>query len=315
MIAYEDVLKVKERCKIDLMSIGVRAVTLKTGQRVTRPNVVGVGVGRKLVRGRETEELSVAVSVIKKLPETSLRREEIIPKEIEGIKTDVIETGVIYAPLTPIGRRTRMRPAKGGCSIGHYNITAGTFGCLVRRYGEELILSNNHVLANENKGLTGDPILQPGPYDSGTSGDKIAELSTFVHISFDYGANKVDAALARPIDRRDVSLEIIGIGSPAGTAKAVLDIPVIKSGRTTGVTRGRIIRTDYTARVEYSGGRTALFENQVVTWRISEGGDSGSVVLVDDETPRVCGLLFAGSEYVTVINRIEDVFSALGVSL
>ena len=75
MIAYEDVLKVKERHKIDLMSIGVRAVTLKTGQRVTRPNVVGVGVGRKLVRGRETEELSVAVSVIKKLLETSLRRD------------------------------------------------------------------------------------------------------------------------------------------------------------------------------------------------------------------------------------------------
>jgi len=74
MIAYEDVLKVKERHKIDLMSIGV-AVTLKTGQRVTRPNVVGVGVGRKLVRGRETKELSVAVSVIKKLLETSLRRD------------------------------------------------------------------------------------------------------------------------------------------------------------------------------------------------------------------------------------------------
>ena len=315
MIAYEDVLKVKERHKIDLMSIGVRAVTLKTGQRVTRPNVVGVGVGRKLVRGRETEELSIAISVIKKLPERSLKREEIIPKEIEGIKTDVIETGVIYAPLTPIGRRTRMRPARGGCSIGHYNITAGTFGCLVRRYGEELILSNNHVLANENRGLTGDPILQPGPHDGGTSGDKIAELSSFVRIAFDYGANKVDAALARPTDRRDVSPEIIGIGSPTGTAKAVLDMPVIKSGRTTGVTRGRIIRTDYTARVEYSGGRTALFENQFVTWRISEGGDSGSVVLVDDGTRRVCGLLFAGSEYVTVINRIEDVFSLLGVSL
>jgi hypothetical protein len=315
MVAYEDVLKVKERYKVNLMSVGVREVTLKTGQRVTRPNVVGVGVGRKLVRRKEKEELSIVVSVIKKLPEASLRREEIIPKEIEGIKTDIIETGVIYAPLTPIGRRTRIRPARGGCSIGHYNITAGTFGCLVRRYEEEFILSNNHVLANENKGLTGDPILQPGPYDGGTSGDKIAELSAFVPISFDYGANKVDAALARPIDRRDVSSEIIGVGTPTGTVKATLDMPVIKSGRTTGITRGRIILTDYTARVEYSEGKSALFENQLVTWRMSEGGDSGSAVLIDDGTRRVCGLLFAGSEYVTVINRIEDVLSLLGISL
>ncbi len=315
MIAYEDPLRVKERYKIELMSVGVSTVTLKTGQRVTRPNVVGVGVGRKFVRGKETDELSIAVSVIKKLPEASLRMEEIIPKEIEGIKTDVIETGIIYAPLTPFGRRMRMRPAKGGCSIGHYNITAGTFGCLARRKGEEFILSNNHVLANEKKGSTGDPILQPGPYDGGTSGDKIAEIDTFVPISLDYGANRVDAALAKPMDKRDVSSEIIGIGNPAGAVKAVLDMPVIKIGRTTGVTRGRIIRTDYAARVEYSGGRTALFENQVVTWRMSEGGDSGSVVLVDNGTRRVCGLLFAGSEYVAVINRIEDVFNALGVSL
>lgn len=208
-----------------------------------------------------------------------------------------------------------MRPAKGGCSIGHYNITAGTLGCLTRRGDEELILSNNHVLANENKGSIGDLILQPGPYDGGTSGDKIAELSTFIQISFDYGTNKVDAALARPIDRRDVSSDIIDIGSPAGTVKAELDKPVIKSGRTTGLTRGHIIRTDYTARVEYSGGRSAIFENQLLTWKMSNGGDSGSVVLVDDGTRKVCGLLFAGSEYVTVINRIEDVLSALGISL
>lgn len=314
-VSYEDALKVKEKYKMDLMSIGTTTVTLETGQRMTRPNVVGVGVGRKLVRGKETEELSIAVSVIKKLPAMSLRKEEIIPREIEGIKTDVIETGVIRAPLTPVGMGRRIRPAKGGCSIGHYNISAGTFGCLVWKGNEEFILSNNHVLANENKGVTGDAILQPGSYDGGTFGDKIAELSTFVVISFDYGTNKVDAALARPVERRDVSSEITGIGSPRDTVKATLDIPVIKSGRTTGVTRERIRRTDYTVRVEYSGGRTALFENQLATWRMSEGGDSGSVVLVDDGTCRICGLLFAGSEYVTVINKIEDVLSALNASI
>jgi hypothetical protein len=46
---------------------------------------------------------------------------------------------------------------------------------------------------------------------------------------------------------------------------------------------------------------------------MSQGGDSGSAVL-DDER-RLVGLLFAGSETTTVVNRIEHVFSALGVTL
>jgi hypothetical protein len=46
---------------------------------------------------------------------------------------------------------------------------------------------------------------------------------------------------------------------------------------------------------------------------MSQGGDSGSAVL--DDNNRLTGLLFAGSESTTIINRIENVFSALGVSL
>lgn len=46
---------------------------------------------------------------------------------------------------------------------------------------------------------------------------------------------------------------------------------------------------------------------------MSQGGDSGSAVL--DENNRLVGLLFAGSDNSTIINRIEHVFSALDVSL
>jgi hypothetical protein len=45
---------------------------------------------------------------------------------------------------------------------------------------------------------------------------------------------------------------------------------------------------------------------------MSQGGDSGSAIL--DTQNRLIGLLFAGSENSTIINRIEHVFSALGVS-
>jgi hypothetical protein len=46
---------------------------------------------------------------------------------------------------------------------------------------------------------------------------------------------------------------------------------------------------------------------------MSQGGDSGSAVL--DGEKRLVGLLFAGSDNSTIINRIEHVFSALGLSL
>ena len=46
---------------------------------------------------------------------------------------------------------------------------------------------------------------------------------------------------------------------------------------------------------------------------MSQGGDSGSAVL--DEQNRLTGLLFAGSEQSTIINRIENVFDALDLTL
>lgn len=305
MFTYDDVSSVKRRYERELLG---------------RRNIRGVGIGYKMIAGRTTGELSVVVLATRKVrPISALSSYDAVPVTLEGIKTDVLETGVIRVPptlVTPI-RQSPIRPAQGGCSIGHYRITAGTFGCLTKRGYETLILSNNHVLADEDRGRRGDPILQPGPSDGGRLPEhKIAELENFIPISFGRGVNRVDAAVARPVSLADVTNSIIGIGVPRGTVRAGLGTPVVKSGRTTGITRGYITIVDATLDIEYSRG-TARFEHQliVVSPGFSRGGDSGSVVLIEDGTLRVCGLLFAGSEYVTVINRIEDVFSALGVSL
>lgn len=304
MFSYREVFDVKRRYERELLGKG---------------NVLGVGIGYKMTGGRAMRELSTVVLVSRKIrPFSMLASYNAVPSTLEGITTDVLETGVIRVPPTPVApmRQTPIRPAPGGCSIGHYAITAGTFGCLVRKGYETFILSNNHVLADENRGARGDDICQPGPYDGGRLPEhKIAELESFGTISF-AGINKVDAAIARPMRLADVSDNIIGIGVPQGTVRADLGMPVIKSGRTTGVTRGYITIIDATINVEYRGG-TARFENQliVVAPGFSRGGDSGSVVLIDDGTRKACGLLFAGSEYVTVINQIEDVLSALGISL
>ncbi len=59
------------------------------------PNVVGVGVGPKLVQGKPTDVMAIKVYVRQKVAPEQLTPEECVPKEIEGIPTDV----EIQAPL------------------------------------------------------------------------------------------------------------------------------------------------------------------------------------------------------------------------
>ena len=70
---------------------------------------------------------------------------------------------------------------------------------------------------------------------------------------------------------------------------------------------------DVSANVQYGPGRLARFTDQLMAGPMSQGGDSGSAVL--DSNNRLVGLLFAGSENSTIINRIEHVFSELRLTL
>ncbi|MDD1652256.1 MAG: S1 family peptidase [Methanomicrobiales archaeon] len=314
---------------------------------LAREHVVAAGIGYKTVGGKRTGDLSIVCSVVKKVPESQLAADDLVPSQVRGIPTDVVETGVLRALQE---RTDRWRPAPGGVSIGHPAITAGTLGCQVRKNGETLILSNNHVLAAENAASPGDPILQPGPYDGGKDpDDRIAVLEDFVPIRFlstepsdcavartlavlanglayltgsrtrllavrlQEEENRVDAALARPVIPADVSAEILELGTIRAIGSAGLGTKVRKSGRTTGLTSDEILQVDVTADITYGAGRTARFTDQIMAGAMSSGGDSGSAVL--DEDNNLVGLLFAGSESTTVINPIGHVVDALGIGL
>src|SRR5207244_1147670 len=153
-----------------------------------RANVVGIAIGNKMIRGRETDERCIVVFVEAKRPEGQLRHRDVVPKAFGSIRTDIVETGRFHAlrseQAIDLERTKRIRPAPGGGSTGQVEIPAGTLGVLARRNGRPVILSNNHVLANQNAGRVGDPILQPGPADGGRLQDTIARLVDFVPIQF-----------------------------------------------------------------------------------------------------------------------------------
>ena len=308
-----------------------------------RANVVGLAVGNKWVRGAATEEACLLVFVEQKRPARDLRARDIVPKSIGGVRTDVVETGrfrALQIAQSMDGNRTRrVRPAMGGVSLGHFRITAGTFGTLAQRNGQTVILSNNHVLANANEAKVGDPILQPGPADGGRLQDTIARLADFVPIEFTersvgsggrllerllspvlrifgFGVrrlpsgatNRVDAAIAVPLEPSFVEPGDLGIGRVTGTIEARIGMRVRKSGRTTGVTEGRVTGVDAVVEVDY-GGKSAIFRGQIVSDVLSRGGDSGSLVV--DDQGRAVGLLFAGGLTTTLINPIGAVSELL----
>ena len=315
-----------------------------------KANVVGVGIGYKEKGGQKTDQLGLTVMVRQKVPQQQLKARDVVPPEIDGVGTDVKTVGEIRALNQ--APTDRWRPAPGGVSIGHFGITAGTLGVVVRdaSTNERLILSNNHVLANSNDAALGDAILQPGPYDGGVlAADTIAHLERFIPVRFtqeppecpittsiagignllaralgshhrllavrlQQQPNQVDAALAKPVSPDVVSDEIVSIGQVAGTREAELGLQVRKSGRTTGHTTGTIELLDATVSVSFGTGRTAVFEGQLVSTAMSQGGDSGSL-LVDAGQNLAVGLLFAGSDQTTIYNPIGAVTSALNISL
>ncbi len=150
-----------------------------------KQNVVGVAVGYKESEGVTTDEVAVVVLVEEKKPLAALSAQDAIPKEIDGMKTDVVEVGYLRAQQSA---RDRYRPIiPSGVSIGHYKVTAGTLGTIVKdkTSGELFLLSNNHVLANSNDALVNDPILQPAAMDSGQNpADVVAKLERFIKLRF-----------------------------------------------------------------------------------------------------------------------------------
>ena len=134
--------------------------------------------------------------------------------------------------------------------IGQGFIVIGTLGCFVRLPGNKVaLLSNNHVVAGENRGKKGqDRILQPGSAVH-TPDEQIAVLSNFVRLrTSPLGAtpkkgnvnfNIVDAGVAEIDTGVAVSQAFLpsrGMVAPHNTASAAIGDRVFKVGRTTGLT-------------------------------------------------------------------------------
>lgn len=203
---------------------------------------------------------------------------------------------------------------------------SGTLGSLVKDdSGRMYVLSNNHVLARSDHASVGDTIVQPGLIDNNCTpnGDgpgtvPVAALTTWLPLHS--AQTNVDAALAQiashTVDTSGNILELgtrlsdgslaaapPGISSTSGKGEAAtLQLQVAKSGRTTGLTCGKVSALDLDIAVDYyldcaetKPYLTKRFTRQIAVSgnRFSDAGDSGAL-MVDSANAEPVGLFFAG---------------------
>lgn len=256
--------------------------------------------------------------------------------------------GTATVTLRPQQQNAQNSPVDLGTSGGNVNDTnngfccGGTLGSLVTRNGINYILSNNHVLAKSDSGITGsgstpgDPISQPGTIDSPTTctttgTSTVANLSEFFNLETG-PTPKVDAALAQIVNGQvDTAGNILLLGAtqtngtpdpgaPHGGigVAATVGQAVAKSGRTTGLTCSTVLATNISANVDYfrhcgdtTKAFTASYTNLVSVsgGSFSASGDSGSLI-VTQSTADPVALLFGGSDVDTVGNPVSDVLAA-----
>lgn len=290
----------------------------------SKKNVVGIGTGYRFDGDKPSKDLAILVFVSKKEHTDRLRKKDIIPSVIDGFHTDVvgnvghlrIQTDILSQSLAVHSKRER--PIMAGTSISHLYITAGTLGgYFLDKDNDVVLLSNQHVIAGElMKGpfgkapKKGNVTIQPGTFDGGTINDTFAHLKTWVPLK--KKDNLEDSAIAKIDDVSQIINEIKDLGKINNFGKAKIGMKVQKVGRSTGHTKGRIISVNTSVCVDY-GGITRCFNNCIVTTHMSEGGDSGSILL--DDSMNAVGLLFAGSETVSIYNPISYPVKTYGLKI
>ena len=313
------------------------------------PGVHGIAVGYKYRNGQRTDELAILVSLFKKRPIQEIPEGEIIPAEIEGVKTDVREAEMPqycddsnrYRPLRGGSKlrhtRTTVEHPAPGTTTTHQQFYDGTLGFMAksRRTGKFVALTNCHVVAGCDPPATAVNRRIGQPDDDSDCSCCSKCWATVV--------GTVIAAKNQPLNP-EVDVALIELDKCVDPSPQVQDLGPIHGSLTTaqldslGMTQGAVsvrgyrtgeVRHGVVREAHYSGGimcnppdnGPGVPHNFVNVMRIENPpgstdlfalkGDSGSVVV--DGAGKVVGLLF-GLGPVSGVNsyfvcRIDNILS------
>ena len=130
----------------------IRDVKARARQRLLAiPGVHCVAIGPKIVAGQLTAEPVIVVFVTKKKPSAEISPAEVIPAEIEGIKTDVVEEELPQLLAGGLPDEQQYPVLVGGIQIqaGNKLIGKGTLGCIAKTNDPNpkvVAITNQHVV-------------------------------------------------------------------------------------------------------------------------------------------------------------------------
>ena len=272
-----------------------------------------VAVGLKETNNLATDAVVFRVYVDEKKPATALAADQIIPRNVEGVPTDV----VLEPTPKLIDDTDEYRPLLGGIQIGNDSSSSiGTLGCIARRNSDGTIvaLSCHHVMM-ANHAQIGEKIGQPEiSCCCCCKGHIIGEVVNAADTPL------VDAAIAKITGKPGFMNEIVDVGLVLGSAtlnaggSTVLpNDKVRKRGRTTGLTSGTVLTPLKTV-----GGKLQQIELKPDPQfpKFAYKGDSGSVVV--DENNVVVGLLWSidkATETLGYANLITNVTATMAITI
>src|SRR5438445_2509143 len=294
MMTFDDLKKVQSTFEAELFD---------------HPGVHGVGIGYKTTANVQTDQLAIIVLVDAKLDRSVLNEAELIPAQVGGVPTDVVQyarhvnaIGVMdqRSPAAATINNGRYRPLIGGSAIsvspptrtlppGQYEY--GTLGGFASTGSNSVLqfsvgVSCNHVL--------GDVIAPKRWVQQPYGSENVSEVNYSV---FD-APNGVDAAgFSGLVAGEAYSNDVLNLGAVAGSyilQLSDLNKTVVKSGATSLVTSGSIWALNVTA----FDGNVVMKNLILITGAFCDHGDSGSLVLLPTADPTAflaVGLLQAKS--------------------
>lgn len=318
--------------------------------------------GKQLLRTKQVHAVGFddagnkVVVFTRRAAPSSKRALALLPDRVDDVEIQYrqgMTTSIGSEPTAPFGSPPYTIRINGadrryacGSSISAGNARdAGTMGCLVRNAAGEIFgLSNNHVSGSCSFAGTGLPILAPGvidvapnslnPFTIGLHHTSLP-LVTGAPDNVDHKANR-DAAIFRIVDPEVVSsFQGDEYDTPPTAAPIKAGMIVEKFGRTTGLTKGRVISEIFGAHPihynaqQYGFAGIVCFEPAFAivgdSTVFSDNGDSGALVTTVDPTSGnrlAVGIVVGGMQdgsapgkRTTIALPIEPVLAGFGVSL
>ena len=229
----------------------------------------------------------VTFLVEKKEDLKKLDAKDVLPKEVDGFKTDVIEVGKITASSFT------------GVSGAGLHATACTIGCVGYKDDEPYFLSNAHC----NMGRRSEKLISPSRQDGGRAMNQVGTI-TWQNELNPQAFNTIDVLIAKA----NVEAEC----EHTGWEDVKIGETVFSRGRTSGERDLVVLADNVAINVGYAStvGRCRMV-NQVMLQGVVRGGDSGSIIEKDG---KVKGLIFASNNKdIGFANRISNVVRSTGL--